>query len=414
MSSKYYYIQGFRLDDTFESIKFILSLSENRITTGPKVTVHYKVGATTNDFINKLPTGISIDSDKLIMTKYNRLLKPKRLKFNSHLVSILDLDSRLVNYVVAKNEVSTLFEDENHTSWVISPEVADDESKLRPIIEDSKYVCWESLPLGEYYSYRSVNTSASHDLTDRVKPKNLNDAPQGNGSPTNADGSPWTDDGTGNVGGSSAQLVDSNVPTIVSRYNNPIDFSTYTKWRLEFSAVLLGFYDQLKLQLPEFDIYMDGQKIKCLDNMNSNKIDIRLDNLANMDRRPFIYRHDLYQSKAELSMNIRTTDQLKYMHLKKKFQNIELISNITEYSVKDKKGLDWLNHIWWEKHTDATQLSSVRDNEGRVSFNLELRCTIHFYEVEDELFELIKFIKVCFANLPGKPSKRIELKNNNI
>lgn len=411
MEEIYYYTQGFKLDETNTSIQFILSLNENRIVPGPKVKVFYKPGAKTSDFSDKLPPGITIDSEKTILTKYYRSLTPKVLKFNSHVINIYDLDSRLVNYLVATGEESTLFEDHNHTSWVVSPEVADSETALNDVINLSKYVAWESLPLGEYYSYRSVNTSASHDAIDRIPVRRLDLAPVSDGSPENADGSHWTGGSTGNIGSGSGTTGDDNIPTITSRYNNPINFNTYTKWRLEYSAVLLGFYDQLKSQLPEFDIQMDGQKIECLDKMNSERIDIRLDNLANMDRRPFIYRHDLYQSRAELSITIRTKDQLKYMHIKKKFQNIEMISNITEFTVKDKKGLDWLNHIWWEKHTDVTQLANTKDNEGRISFNLELRCTLHFYEVEDELFGLIKFIRICFANLPGKPSKLIELKN---
>jgi hypothetical protein len=91
------------------------------------------------------------------------------------------------------------------------------------------------------------------------------------------------------------------------------------------------------------------------------------------------------------------------MHLKKKYQNVEMISNIARYEVEDKIGLKWLSHIWWEQFQDNTQLLNAKDNEGRFSFTLDLRCTLHFYEVEDEMMSTIDLIKVCFQNLPGKP-----------
>jgi len=376
MNNNYYYTQGFKVANNKSSIQFILSLKENKIEGGSRVIVYYKSGATTNDFADILPQGISIDSDKTILTKYHKNLSPKRLKFNDHELNVYDLDSRVINYVVAEDSESAIFEDEYHTTWVINKSLADDFTQLELSLKSSKYVCWQSIPVNEYYSYRYANTANAGDL----------------------------DPGLGNETSGSG-----DIPSIINNNNTPIIIAQYSKWRLEFAQSLVGFYEQLGSQLPEFDIYMNGDKIKCLDKIGPNRIDIYLDNLANLHRRPFIYRHDLYQSHATLSVRVSTDDMLKYMHLKKKFQNVELISTITEYNVLDKLQLPWLTHVWWEQFQDSTQLKNAKDNEGRLSYVLELRCTLHFYEVEDEMMSTIDLIRVCFQNLPGKPEYIINI-----
>lgn len=357
-SKKFYYTQGFKIDDTKSSIQFILSLSENKIVAGPRVVVYYKSGATTEDFRNLLPRGMYIENDKPIMSIYHRSLSPKKLKFNDHEIWIYDLNNRVVNYVVSESLDSTLFETENHTTWVINKDLVTNPEGLKSLLDSSKYVEWRSYPVNEFYSYRSANTSLSTDIGK------------------------------------------DEVVEIKAKHNKPINFKTYTKWRVEYATVLLGFYDQLKSHLPDFDIYMDGQKIQSMDELNPNRIDITLEGLADLGRRPYVYNHDLYQSQANLNLRIKTPDQLKYMHIKKKYQNVELISNIARFEVDDKRGLKWTNHIWWEPHRDSTQMSNIKDEQGRFTYTLDLRCQLHFYEVEDELYDTIDTIRLCFANLP--------------
>jgi hypothetical protein len=374
MNTNYYYSQGFKFHRSISLVNFISTLGENKIVYGNRVKIYFKSGAKTEDFKNLLPNKISIDSNKILRDKRNLLLESKVLKFNDHSIDVYDLDDRVINYIVSEDQETTLMEDEYSTTWVVNKSTADNPEGLKTIIDQSRYVSWREYPEGEYYSYRYVNT--------------------------------------GNAISRSDESSDNDIPTVLAKHNNPINFSTYTKWRLEYANVLIGFYEAIQSQLEGYSIYMDGKKIKCLDDLNSRRIDMSLQGFGNLDRHAFIYNHDLYQTKAELLVRVKTPDQLEYMHLKKKYQNYEFLSNVATFDVLDKLGLPWTNHVWWESYTDQISPRDAKDDLGRLTYTLELRCAIHFYEVEDEMFTIINKIKIRFANLPDTPERVYKLNPN--
>lgn len=371
-NTNYYYSQGFEFHRSISLVDFICTLNENKIVHGNRTKIYFKTGSTTEDFIKFTNSKIKIDSNKVLKPKRNLLLTSKILKFNNHDIKVQDLDARVINYIVAEEQDTALIEDEFSTSWVVNKLDADDNSKLESIILKSKYVSWDTYPTGEYYSYRFVNTGNALSKQDSKT---------------------------------------SEIPTVTAKHNNPINFSTYTKWRLEYATVLLGFYEKLQEALPKYDIYMDSKPIKCMEKQNSRRMDINLQGFGNLDRHPHMYNHDLYQTKADLSIRIKTPDQLEYMHIKKKYQNYEILSDIPSFQVLDKIGLPWTNHIWWEPVKDNASLNQAKDDQGRVSLTLDIQCSIFFYEVEDEMFHTIDKLKVCFANFPEKPTFVYNLKN---
>jgi hypothetical protein len=292
-------------------------------------------------------------------------LNPRKIKFNNREIVTHDLENRVINYIVSEDSDTSLLEDAYSTTWVINKDTADTPHDLKTILDKSNYVKWSSYPVSEYFSYKHVLTSSNSE----------------------------------------------EIPIIKSSTDKPLNFQKYTKWRLEYSKVLLGFYEAIQSQLDGFSIYMDGKPIVCLDKLNSKRIDINLQGLGNLNRHPYIYDHDLYQSKADLLIRIMTPDLLEYMHLKKKYQNYEFLTNTPRFEVLDKFDLPWTNHVWWEPFQDVTSLRSSKDDDDRLSYILELRCSIHFYEVEDELYHVIKRIKTVFPNLPEQPTFVYTLKN---
>lgn len=373
--NRYYFSQGFRFDRRISTVDFIQTLNEVKIVPGLRTKIYFKAGTTTEDFKDlDLPSSICIDSNKLLRPNRNLLLEARKFKFNNNLIYNYDLDDRIINYVVAVDEDTALIEDQFSTTWVINKDTADVCDDLTKVLKMSKYVFWDRIPVGEYYSYRYANTTASVS----VKSKDNDSA--------------------------------NPIPTYIAKHNNAIDFNKYTKWRLEYSDVLIGFYEQISAQLTGYSIYMDGKPIQCLDKQNPRRIDITLEGFGNLNRHPHVLEHDLYQTRATLSLRIKTPDQLEYMHLKKKYQNYEFLTDIARFTVKDKIGLDWTNHIWWEPYQDSATIQGAKDESGRFTYTMDLRCELHFYEVEDEMFHTIEQIRVCYANLPGKPEYVYKLK----
>jgi hypothetical protein len=344
-----YYIQGFAIDaSTKTSIQIVESLFENSISTGSKVIITYKAGAKASDFISILPSGITIEEGDRLLTSFRvQKLEPKVLNLNSTEVEVYDLENRVLNYLIVQDRQSSLLEVRRHTAMVILHTEVNDEVKMRSIIDSSKYFKFRSIPLNETYSFTMVNTHSS----------NLN---------------------------------------ILSETDRPISLSKFTPYRMEYSKVLIGFYDQLKLQLPEFQIYLGEDRLKDSNIIDSHRISINLESLDNLNRRPYMGDLDIIDSIATLNITVETNDQLKYNYIKNAYQNLNLISNLARYTVKDIHGYDWMTHVEWSPTRDEIRMSEIRDDMGRFAYVLKLRCDLHFYVVKDQLYNMILAINTNY------------------
>lgn len=363
METNYYFYQGFKFNRKISLVDFICTMGENKIEYSSRVKIYFKSGSTSFDFRDILPpVGIEINSNKTLSPKRNVVLEPKLLKLNNNLLKIYDLDGRVINYIVTEDKVtSEIIEDKTSTTWLINELDVTNSLKIKQLLDSSKYISWENYPVGEYYSYKYVNSS-----------------PIGEG----------------------------NIAEVVSKHNNPINMKTYTKWRLEFAQVLIGFYEAIKNELsPSYSIYMDGKPIRNMNSTSGRKIDINLQGFGNLARHPHIANPELLQTKADLSVKIKCPDQLEYMDLKKRYQNYQFLSNVVTYKVLDKLGFEWIQHIWWEPFIDSSSMAQIKDEEGRLSNVMELRCSIYFYEVEDKMYDTINNIKLYL-----KPEKSKEIK----
>lgn len=392
----YYYSQGFRISREVATIEFILSLSnKNYISVGKRIVIHFKPNSSTEDFRELIENDpsisyyINIDSNKLLKAKRRLVLEPGLIKCNDHYIEVYDLDGRAFNYVVTSSEQTSLLEDSSSTTWLINTDtISNPNGDLDKIISKSKYFFWDSLPINEFYSYQHVNTSGgiknsswqlAHDKDDL---KNSSIGTTGPGS-----------------------FGQDNIPTAIAEHNNPIDFNSYTKWRLELAPILLSFYENLSSKLSdEYNIYIDGKKYKCLDEFSGRRIDINFQGFGNLRRRAHMYHEDLYQNSIIINVTVSTPDQLEYMQLKKYYQNYKFLTNFVRFETNDKLGLPWTSHIWWDNYEDNQQLGKSKDmNSQTLAYSLSTRATIYYYEVEDLMYKLITKLRVVFENIPNKP-----------
>jgi hypothetical protein len=132
--------------------------------------------------------------------------------------------------------------------------------------------------------------------------------------------------------------------------------------------------------------------------INSNYFDthINLESLDNLNRRPYMGDLDIIDSIATLNITVETNDQLKYNYIKNAYQNLNLISNLARYTVKDIHGYDWMTHVEWSPTRDEIRMSEIRDDMGRFAYVLKLRCDLHFYVVKDQLYNMILAINTNY------------------
>lgn len=378
-----YYVQGFCLDTTKTTITFVQSLSTNSISYGSKVVITFKPGSKSSDFSNMLPDGVTIFSNRSLSQMRITKLTPNIININSHSFECYDMENRVVNYLVVWDRESTTIEEEHHTAFIINKDDVGDQVKLTQLLDGSKYIKFRTYPIGEFYSYRLINTHSSDAL--------LSSDPTGNGNPRVNNGLKF------------------NEISIKSYVNTPIYLSKYTPYRLEYSKVLLRFYEELELQLPGFTIYSDSNKIGLGDSMESDRITISLEGLGDISRRSYMNDLDIIDSMAILTIKINTSDHLKYMHIKNSFQNLTLLSNLARFNTKDTYNLDWLSHVEWDPYKDNVRMKEVRDEGGRFSYSMDLRCSLYYYIVKDKLYPLIKWIDTKYVHLENGKGMNLKI-----
>jgi hypothetical protein len=353
-----YYIQGFGLDAaTKTSVQIVQSLFENSITVGPKVIITYKAGAKTSDFASMLPPGVTIeDGDRYLNHFRVTKLIPKIIKLNSTEIEVYDLEDRVLNYLVTYDRQSALIEVRKLTAMVIFHLDVTNEVELRKVVDNSLYFKFRTVPVGEYYSFPMVNTSSSDLVT-------------------------------------------------LSQTNVPIYISKYTPYKMEYSKVLLGFYDELKARLPDFNIYLGQDRLQDTTIMDSNRISITLDSLDNLSRRPYMGDPNIIDSIATLNLKVETNDQLKYNFIKNAYQNLNLISDLARFTVLDTKGESWMTHVEWQPAKDDIRMTEIRDDHGRFAFVLNLNCELYFYVVKDAMYNIILFIDQRYETFSDKAAK---------
>lgn len=347
-----FYIQGFSLDRTKTSVQLIQSLFNNSITSGNKVTISFKSGAKASDFSGILPSGISIvDGERSLSSLRITKLIPNVITLNEHSVECYDIENRVMNYLVTQDRATALIETSHHTAFIILASDINDEVKLRSILDSSIYFKFLSIPLGQSFSYPLVNTHSS----------NLK------------------------------YLSERDAPTYLSRY---------TPYKMEYSKVLLGFYEAIKPHVPGFEVYLNRDPITGDSSIiDSNRVSITLEGLGNTERRPYMLDRDILQNSALLTINIQTNDHLKYSFIKDSYQNLTSLSNLARFYTQDSYGENWMTHVEWESFKDMTKMADLRDEGGRFSYLMTLQCSLYYYVVKDELYSIIKVIDTNYINM---------------
>lgn len=366
----YYYMQGFEFSRSLTSIEFLPSFSDNKIEGGTRLKIYFKEGAKSKDFESLLVPGVRIISNEVLHSNKRTELKPILLKFNSHLLKVYDLDSRYITYLVAKDRDTHFRETSKSTIWVINESTANNCDSLLTELNKSLFIEWTSIPCNEKYSYRAVNTHAG-----------ISDSSGG------------------------------EVPSVTSSSNLSISFDSYSKWRLDQARVLVGFYDLLKSILPNYVIQFEGLRITDTEKLPERRIDVNISGFGNLDMHPSMYNKDLYPKKSDVRISIKMPDQLEYMNLKNRYQNYKFLSDKVTYTVKDTKGLDWMCHIWWEPFRDSASIQQARDEASTISYTLDINCSLNYFEVEDELYEIVNSLNV---NVYGRSNRGDLLVSNKI
>jgi len=115
---------------------------------------------------------------------------------------------------------------------------------------------------------------------------------------------------------------------------------------------------------------------------------------------PIRYNHAWYSGDNEnvlphrlpVDFIFRCTDTVMFFDFKNKYNNVNLLTNFTEFKTTDKYGQRWSASIKWGAITEEFNHLYQSDDNSNFSNQCSFRCELSFYEVMDDRYQFINEI----------------------
>ena len=102
--------------------------------------------------------------------------------------------------------------------------------------------------------------------------------------------------------------------------------------------------------------------------------------------------------RTTIAFELTTSNFILYNDFKTRYQNLDFVSNFTEFYTKDSYGLNWISNIEWNRITTDFDQSYGVDNSGNFAYTASFECNIYYYVVFDETYHTIGEIVTNLLN----------------
>lgn len=113
----------------------------------------------------------------------------------------------------------------------------------------------------------------------------------------------------------------------------------------------------------------------------------------------------ILQQRLPIEFTLRCTDMVMYFDFKKKYQNVDLLTNFCEFKTTDKYGERWTAAVKWGQISEDFNHIYMQDDNSNFSFQCQFRCELYFYEMFDDRYE---FLNEIIANLESEDMGWVE------
>lgn len=177
--------------------------------------------------------------------------------------------------------------------------------------------------------------------------------------------------------------------------------SSYTRYLLSQVDTLESFLSQIKsilnsygMQLVKYPLSEDAE--------TANRAIYRITELGKQvsHKTGSDVLKDEVQAQSTIEFEFTFLDMIMYEDFRTRYQNVDLLSNFTEFYTVDKNNDSWIANVKWsELPTDFTQDFS-QDNQGNNAYSFTITAEVHHYIVYDKLYKSIQTIitKICSTN----------------
>lgn len=101
----------------------------------------------------------------------------------------------------------------------------------------------------------------------------------------------------------------------------------------------------------------------------------------------------ILSQKIPINFTLHTTDMVMFFDFKNKYSNVDLLTNLCEFKTYDKYGKRVTASIKWGNITEDFNHQYQSDDNSNFSYQCQFMCELHFYEVFDDRYEILKEIE---------------------
>lgn len=172
--------------------------------------------------------------------------------------------------------------------------------------------------------------------------------------------------------------------------SNKFKFNTktkYTKYLLDPITVESEFIDNIRTIAEEYGLELIRLPID--QNTNSlHKLTYRFTEISKQDSHKSDSNPLRYAvSKVDrVEFKLSTPDLSIYNDFKTRYQNLDILSNFTEFYTNDKLGRSWISNVNWQPADTSFQQDYQQDENGNIAFELSFSCELGYYTVYDETY----------------------------
>lgn len=99
---------------------------------------------------------------------------------------------------------------------------------------------------------------------------------------------------------------------------------------------------------------------------------------------------EVMESTTRITFELRTSDFVRFIDIKNKFQNCDAITNFTVITYPDKDGNDWNAAIKWDLQiNDTLNEEYAQDGNSNHSYEFDMSCELYYYIIRDETYDYI-------------------------
>lgn len=101
---------------------------------------------------------------------------------------------------------------------------------------------------------------------------------------------------------------------------------------------------------------------------------------------------DIISHKQPVEFTLHTTDMVLFHDFKNRYENVDLLTNFTEFKVSDKYGDRWTAAVRWQQVTEEFNHTYQQDDNSNFAEQCQFRCELYYYEVPDTRYQFLSEI----------------------